>query len=325
MFGSLPTGTIENRPWQTLLFRPNIESTAHGYKTHPGDVSPPDHLIMDLFWMPIVEPYAISEPLSTAGKVNLNYQMLPFRHIERSTALRGVFKSEFMLCVPTRGSGTSSRSRYVRDYKHNSGRGQGYHWRDKPYGGNLQGLRLRTVILEDQTLAQFQRKFETDLEIFKTGSEVTTMHLVPQQVAERQGSTSRRAQINTYTPDESNGVIADMDSGKYWAEHAVVGDNSRERPYGNIYNRVTTKSNSYKVHFRAQVLTQSRRADDDYSSWDPKIDSVVGEYRGATIVERYVESNDRQIPDYAIADPTQLPSLGEYYKFRVVNPTRFAP
>jgi hypothetical protein len=31
--------------------------------------------------MPVVEPYAISEPLSVAGRVNLNYQIVPFTNI----------------------------------------------------------------------------------------------------------------------------------------------------------------------------------------------------------------------------------------------------
>ncbi len=37
--------------------------------------------MMDLFNMPTVEPYAISEPFSTAGKVNMNYQILPYTYI----------------------------------------------------------------------------------------------------------------------------------------------------------------------------------------------------------------------------------------------------
>ncbi len=325
MLGSLSTGSVDNEPWRTLLFRPDIVSNGNGYEKHPGAEDPPDHLIMDLFWMPVVEPYAISESLSTGGKVNLNYQMLPFRHIERSTALRGVFKSEFMLCLPTPNG--KNRSRIAKDYKVGAGRGRGYHWRDRPYGGNLQKLRLRTVILEDETLDQFFWKFDREKEIFKAASEVTTMHLVPQQVADRMGLTSFDSKLETYTPKVTNGKVPDMDSGKYWSEHAIVGDNGRERPYANIYSRVTTKSNTFKVHYRAQVLKQSRRDEpSQYASWNPLVDSVVGEYRGSTIVERYVEPNDPEIPDYGSStDPSSLPSLGEFYKFRIVNPTRFAP
>ena len=135
MFGSLPVGTTMpwngggeaqiGQPWRTLLFRPNVTGagTSGLYELHPGGpgdhpanqgAGPPDHYFLDLFWMPVVEPYAISEPLSTGGKINLNYQILPYTNITRSTGLRGVFKSEYMLCVP---------NRYAWHYKIGVGRG----------------------------------------------------------------------------------------------------------------------------------------------------------------------------------------------------------
>jgi len=70
MFGSLPTGVVAGKPWQTLLFRPDPGG-------HPGAATPADHLLLDLFWMPIAEPYPISEPFSTAGKIGMNYQIVP--------------------------------------------------------------------------------------------------------------------------------------------------------------------------------------------------------------------------------------------------------
>ncbi len=42
----------------------------------------------------MVEPYGISDPLATSGKVNLNYQILPFSYIHRSTAVRAVMADE---------------------------------------------------------------------------------------------------------------------------------------------------------------------------------------------------------------------------------------
>ena len=57
---------------------------------HRGFAFPRDHLLLDLFWMPVVEPYAISEPFSTGGKVNMNYEIMPFRYIKRRTALHAV-------------------------------------------------------------------------------------------------------------------------------------------------------------------------------------------------------------------------------------------
>ncbi len=59
MFGSLPTGVKSGTPWRTLLFRPQTG--------HFGATAPKDHLLMDLFWMPVVDPYAISARFSTAG------------------------------------------------------------------------------------------------------------------------------------------------------------------------------------------------------------------------------------------------------------------
>ena len=80
MFGSLSTGV--DHPWRTLLFRPAKLPGYQGFYTHPGNPTPgtvvPDHVLLDLFWMPIVEPYGISEPFATSGKINLNTQIAPF-------------------------------------------------------------------------------------------------------------------------------------------------------------------------------------------------------------------------------------------------------
>ena len=126
MLGSLSTGVQANIPWQTLLFRPADADRHHGAK------SPPDHLWMDYFWMPVVQPYAISEPFSTAGKVNLNYQILPFTYIRRATPMHAVMKAEKLLAIPA-----SAASRY------------------KDGAGNQQ---WRHFINIDETLRQWERK-----------------------------------------------------------------------------------------------------------------------------------------------------------------------
>lgn len=312
MLGSLPTSlkSTPPKPWQTLLFRPNV--VGNGYATHPGAESPPDHLVMDLFWMPIVEPYAISEPLSTAGKINLNFEIVPFLHVNRDTALRGVFRSEFMLCIP---------NEWHHSYKHDRGRGRGYHWRDNPYGGELQGKRLRAAIVESDTLKQFQKWFNDGEGAFKSATEICEIHLIPEEVSRRLGSS--KGSINTYTPGVTDsGDVPEMENGKYWRDHSLVGDNSRERPYTNIHNRLTTKSNTFLVHYRAQVIKQARRdADGDYAEWRPTTDTVQAEYRGSSMVERYVNPNDA-LPDFAT---NETANIDEYYLFRVINPRRFAP
>ncbi len=315
MFGSLPTGALASppKPWQTLLFRPNV--VGNDYASHPGAGKkggglndPPDHLIMDLFWMPVVEPYAISEPLSTGGKVNMNYQMVPFFHVHRDTALRGIFRSEFMVCVP---------NQWHHSYKQFRGRGQGYHWKNNPYGGAIQIRRLRTAIMDNETLAQFDTRFNNGMEIFKSATEICEIHLISEEVNARMGGSSGGG-IASYTPK-----LGQMEDGKFWRDHSLVGDNSRERPYTNIQTRLTTKSNTFLVHYRAQVLKQSRRdSDGEYGEWRPELDRVEAEYRGSSMVERYVDPNSDEIPDFATQKDK---TLDVYYRYRVVNPRRFAP
>jgi uncharacterized protein (TIGR02600 family) len=309
VFGSLPTEAVNpSNPnegaWQTLLFRPDISGS--GYTSHPGAKSPKDHLIMDLFWMPVVEPYAISETLSTAGKVNMNYQILPFSYITRNTALRGVFKSEVMMTVP---------NKHARDYKYGSGRGYGYHWKYSPYAGTLQQKSMRTFIVADKTLEQFQTEYFDKGKIFKSATEICDIHLIPKDIGEASGFNN---QAGTYTP-----TVEQMRNGKYWRDHAVVGDNGRERPYTDIYPRLTTKSNTFKVHFRAQVLRKAK--DRNPAEWDPEYDQPVGEYRGSTVVERYIDPSDPNLAGKDWATMSNLPPLDKFYKYRVLNTQRFAP
>ena len=150
MFGSLPTGLISGQPWQTLLFRPDPGG-------HPGAKDPADHLLLDLFWMPIVEPYAISEPFSTAGKVNMNYQIIPFTYIERSTAVRAVLKGTQIGAIDE----TCSRG-YQKNFLPTPA------W----------PINFSYDINIPETLTAFADKF-TNKEVFLTPSEITTMRLVP--------------------------------------------------------------------------------------------------------------------------------------------------
>lgn len=104
-FGSLPTGVTTNDPWRTLLFCPNSQAAmvpdSSGSIGHPGGASPPDYLYLDLFTMPTVEPYAISEPFSSAGKINLNQRLIPFTHITRETGLYAVLKNMAIHATPS--------------------------------------------------------------------------------------------------------------------------------------------------------------------------------------------------------------------------------
>ena len=114
--------------------------------------------------------------------------------------------------------------------------------------------------------------------------------------------------------------------GKWWAKHSLTGDNSRERPYSDLYAKLTTRSNTFRVHMRAQVIKKARSS--SAVTFEPAKDQVLSEYRGSTLFERYIDPNDttNTLPDYADGgSPFAKPSLDSFYRFRVVENKRFSP
>ncbi len=99
-FGTLPARALDtpSGPWETLLFNP---VPAGGKDTHRGwTKAPRDHYWLDLFYMPVVEPYALTENLATAGKINLNQQIAPFTYIKRNTGLYALLRNLQVLAIP---------------------------------------------------------------------------------------------------------------------------------------------------------------------------------------------------------------------------------
>ncbi|XHR26790.1 MAG: Verru_Chthon cassette protein A [Chthoniobacteraceae bacterium] len=287
MFGSLPTGVKENISWRTLLFRPQ----QNRYYDPSG---PKDHLLLDLFTMPVVEPYAISEPFSTAGKINLNYQIVPFTYIKRSTGLRAVLGSELIARVPKAAAAAQASYDYHTYYK------------EEPSSSNanstnaIQSKVSRLPIDLDQTLLQCESKFSL-WELYKSPSEICDIYLVPQGYTWSDAST--------------------FDAIWYGDDFALVGDNVRERPYSDIYPRLTTKSNTYTVHFKVQALKNPTSARQD--TWTEATGSVTAEYQGSTTVERYLDPSNVSIPDYTTN--TSADSLDNYYQWRTVANEAFNP
>ena len=272
VFGSLPVGSAMNpvQPWRTLLFCANPAAGA----AHPGFAKPHDHAFLDFFTMPIVEPYAISEPFSTAGKVNLNYQIAPFTYIRRATALHGVLKSVRITAIPNTAM---------------------------PFYKTGINSVLRKEVDAVQTLKAFDERFDNLSKggMFRAASEICDMPLVPKGV-----------------------TLSQLRSG-WWNDYFLTGDNAREIPYGQIYSRVTTKSNSFTVHMRVQVLKKRKSSDPaDQSVWREDSDTVAAEYRGSTAIERYVDTGDTTIPDFA-TNPDA--TLDRFYKIRVLGVRRFSP
>ncbi len=300
MFGSLPTGVKATeaalfnaggpggRPWQTLLFCPN--PAAGGTSAHPGFgvstagqgshyppyTTPPDHLFLDLFTMPIVEPYAISEPFSTAGKINLNYQIAPFTYIKRTSGIRAVMRSTKVAADKTGDIDRSSLKRY-----------------DIEMEESKQG-----------TLLGFDDVFKRG-DIFRSASQICDIYLVPKGAGSYNSMTS------------------------WWAGYLHTGDNVREYPYGHIYPRVTTKSNTFTVHVRVQTLQKANSRDATTAAyWDESRDRILGEYRGSNTIERYIDlpctgDPKQDLPDFAL--PTTTTPIDVYYKFRTLSSRRFSP
>jgi len=259
MLGGLPThvGIDKShtvKPWQTLLFRPE-----NSPGEHDGANPPADHYLLDLFTMPIVEPFAISEPLSTMGKINLNYKIAPFGYvkvgdrpyIERRTALYGLFKPVKLLLVPKNASwaGHAENPLVVSE----------------KYRFDLD--RAKTVDEMDAYLAKQNQS------LFRAASEICDVQLYP----------------------DGAGSVTSWDS--FWNKYPLTADNGRERPYAHIYPRATTKSNVFTVYVRAQSIKKSptSKAVDE---WDDEKDRVTGEYRGSSTIERFLDPNDPAIAKY---------------------------
>jgi uncharacterized protein (TIGR02600 family) len=288
MFGSLPTGVVRNRPWQTLLFRPDPGS-------HPGMSNPPDYTLLDLFWMPVVEPYAISEPFSTNGKVNMNYQIVPFGgYLTRSTAMRGVLKSEEMLVLENSHARNAGHSPSYDEYKRAANSASATH---------LSTIRFRKKIDAAETLKGFQEVFAGD-RIFRSETEICSLPLIPEGAA----------------------YSANFET-TYWNSRRLTGDNSRERPYADLLPRLTTRSNTFTVHFIVQSLKKTPGTSAD--TWVENKDRVTAEFRGSRTIERYIDPNispSDPIPDYASsANPLQEKTLDQFYRWRVIRHQEFNP
>jgi len=353
MFGSLPTGVwpggavaptnalksvgfTDGKPWQTLLFHPYAR--AHGTlgqpvtagAGHPGDNNPRDHYLLDLFFMPVVEPYAISEPLSVAGRLNLNYQIIPFTNITRATGMHALMKGEFMTTIPTNADVNNAKN-----YQQAATSGMWSSSGDRFWDETGNRKFWHRPIDVTKTLYQFEQKFRHSATgsnhaaaryrgLFRSPSQICEMHLIP-DVRNQSSDEADLTNVRGITASTSGTQLQTV-MDQFWQNHAPTGDNTRERPYSNLYNRVTTRGNTFRVHMRAQVIRTTRSTAVD--TVDPVKTAVLSEYRGSSLVERYIDPTDAstKIPDYAAStNPLSLPPLETFYKFRTLESKRFSP
>ena len=155
----------------------------------------------------------------------------------------------------------------------------------------------------EKTLDFFEDRLkDTDRGLFRSASEICDMDLYPLNTA--------AATLPTALTDWS----------KFWdTDYAQTCDNMRERPYAMIYPRLTTKSNVYTVHMRCQSIKKVPGT--PVNEFVPGRDQITGEYRGSSVVERFIDPNDPNLKDY---DETKN-KIDPYYRFRIVSTKQFVP
>ncbi|MES2706259.1 MAG: Verru_Chthon cassette protein A [Verrucomicrobiota bacterium] len=320
-FGSIPSGLQARVPWQTLRFRPDpgmndIQKTM----TSVQDSEPPkglpfanfcgprDHFFLDMFWMPVVEPYSISEPFSTKGTINLNQQIFPFLYINRTTALHALLRGERMLAIPKEAAAK---------YKKVSTDGS----------PNNDDPTYRYWLNVDETVKQFTQRYMTGTDpegfplafnSFRSASEICEIWLVPDKNDDKYDGTE------TWDLAWTIGQTDQFNRKGFWENHRITGDNARERPYANLYPRVTVRSNVFKLHMVAQTLQKARSTDP--KNFDSVVDAVTAEWRGSCLIERSADARDTKLNsiDYTLLnaqtiDPVKVPRIDKFYTYRVTE------
>jgi len=191
---------------------------------------------------------------------------------------------------------------------------------------------FRYPIHAGETLKQFQARFDNG-DIFRSPSEICSLFLYP-ATQPTSSNPSAPATPLKFAGNDVSWTNANILS--WWYDNpggtrkSLTGDNMRERPYDTLYPRLTTKSNSYTVHFRVQVLKKVPGT--SVTQWVDGRDVVASEFRGSSLVERYIDPSDPDMPDFATktgGNSTRFPNpkdrfnLDNYYKFRVVSTKKF--
>ena len=263
--------------------------------------------------MPVVDPYPISQPLSTAGKVNMNSQIAPFTYVERSTALLGALKSVKVMAIPIQSNMYYKWSGYTVDASKSR-------W----------AMSYLYDVDATKTLLFFNERFSSATPsntVFKSPSEICSIPFAPKQNVNSVVGTGHSDNVPAHPISTANvGGATDAATLRtaikdFWSKNTLTGDNVLEAPYNHLYPRLTTQSNTYTVYVQAQslqVLPNSSLA----SLPESRI-RVNGEFRGSFGLERYIDTGDT-IPDFA-SSANFSKTLYPYYKFRIKGSRQFLP
>ncbi len=306
-------------PWRTLLFCPNPASrttpadTAATHLDHPGFDHPADYLWLDFFWTPVVEPAFLSPAFSTQGKINMNFQMIPFTWIERTTALHAAFKGVRIPAIPH-----NARELYKAPF-------------DPAAGPPPDCPEFLYEVDTYRTLDAFRGHFAMPEGVFIHPSQICGVPLMPKRIEGHEDDYDRYLSsppssslpfdpkdleyakiIEWWNGDDPNDPLK-LDA------FELTGDNLRESPYAQIYPRLCTRSNVFKVHYRVQLISKSRGT--PANEWDIATEKITAEQRGAAVIERYLDPNDPGIPDMTAGNI----ALDEFYRYRIISTEPFTP
>ncbi len=333
-FGSLPSAVLGDtlggtasqaaRPWTTLLFCPHPPSrlskedeepdymagaASSAKKDHFGFATPRDHLWLEFFWMPVAEQAGLTDGFSTEGKVNMNYQIQPFHWIRRATAMHGALHGVRVTAIPSSAVTDAAGADHYKHFEN----------------GNGSGLSFRYAVDAEQTLRQFDERFERG-ELFITPSEICEQFLVPRRLdGHRYESGTVQARDPATVAPSYTGVMdwwEGADTAQPGDGFEATGDNTRESPYAQLYPRLCTRSNVFKVHYRVQVLQKA--ASTSPNVWDEAKDRIGADYRGEATIERYLDPRRTGIVDFATSSGVTQ-TLFDYHDFRVTGRRQFVP
>ncbi len=189
---------------------------------------------------------------------------------------------------------------------------------------------VRYDINRDATLAGVAAHFFNQGNIFRYPSEICSVFLVPKKIDGATYNNSATAIPTTYDN------MMSWWQGSSLSTMSLTGDNLREEPYDHIYPRLTTKSNSYTVHYRVQRLQKNQKDRQAGDEWVEGRDAILADQRGSTLLERYVDPNDAGLTaawdtntmslNFAASNLTKnTPDLSQYYKFRVISTKQSLP
>lgn len=160
------------------------------------------------------------------------------------------------------------------------------------------GERFRHFIDTDATLKLWDDAVFSQGKAFLTASQICEHPLVPEGL---------------FSPGEDPTREA-VDS--YWQEHRLTGDNTKERPYAHLYSRLTTRSNTFRVHFIAQSLVKSRSG--ERGVFDSSLDRVTATVRGSCLLQRELNAEHPDMPDYtapATASSGPVKPMDAFYRW----------